>query len=32
MVANSDMKHKSKTMQKVIRGLMLDWVSYFVIV
>ena len=30
MVANSEMKHKSKTMIEVIRGLVFDFVRYFV--
>ena len=32
MVANSGMKHKSETMLDVIRGLVLDFVLYFVTV
>ena len=32
MVANSGMKHETKTMLEVIRGLVLDFVLYFVTV
>ena len=32
MVANSGIKHKSKTMMEVIRGLVLDFVVYLVTV
>ena len=32
MVPNSGMKHESKTMLEVIRGLVLDFVLYFVTV
>ena len=32
MVANSEMKHESETMLEVIRGLVLDFVLYFVTV
>ena len=32
MVANSGMKHKSETMVEVIRGLVFDFVLYFVTV
>ena len=30
MVANSEIKRKSETMREVIRGLVLDFVIYFV--
>ena len=30
MVTNSGMKHKSETIAEVIRGLLLDFVLYFV--
>ena len=32
MIANSEVKHRSKTMVDVIRGLVLDFVLYFVTV
>ena len=32
MVANSEIKHESETLLEVIRGLVLDFVFYFVTV